>query len=157
MSSNKRRKLAQHAFLSRHLPHSLPHRVAQLALEFSPTHCTLIVLPGHFPLGFTEPWHGARVVSTLAAHHRPRTARGAGQRFALPPVPTSIPPLLSPSLSPFVTAHERRPKTKERSNQRLAGHDFRVRSHEMVVALASKVIECRYKVSCASKTSNFNW
>ena len=38
--------MAQRAFLSRHLPHSLAHRVAQLAVEFSPTHYTLVVLPG---------------------------------------------------------------------------------------------------------------
>ena len=35
MSSDKRGRVAQRAFLSRHLPHSLAHRVAQLAVEFS--------------------------------------------------------------------------------------------------------------------------
>ena len=35
MSSDKRGKVAQRAFLSHHIPHSLAHRVAQLAVEFS--------------------------------------------------------------------------------------------------------------------------
>ena len=35
MSSDKRGKVAQRVFLSRHLPHSLAHRVARLAVEFS--------------------------------------------------------------------------------------------------------------------------
>ena len=57
------------AFLSRHLPHSLAHRVAQLAVEFSPTHHTLVVHPGDQPpprflLGSIEPWHGVRGVPT---------------------------------------------------------------------------------------------
>ena len=35
MSSDKRGKVAHRAFLSRHLPHPLAHRVVQLAVEFS--------------------------------------------------------------------------------------------------------------------------
>ncbi|KAF8439865.1 hypothetical protein L210DRAFT_951551 [Boletus edulis BED1] len=39
--------------------------VAQLALEFLPTHRTLVILPGgrappRFPLGSIEPWRGVR-------------------------------------------------------------------------------------------------
>ena len=51
------------------LPHSLAHRVAQLAVEFSPTHHILVVLPGgqplpRFPVSSIEPWHGVRGVPT---------------------------------------------------------------------------------------------
>jgi hypothetical protein len=75
-------------------PHSLAHRVAQLALEFSPTHRTLVVLPGgrsppHLHWVPLDPGMVCEVFPpTLAAHHWPRTVRGAGQRFALSPVPT---------------------------------------------------------------------
>ena len=68
---------------------------------------------------FTHPPHPGRPPEvfppTLAAHHWPRTVRGAGQRFALPPIPSLTPsPLVRvdtpPSLSPLVTVHERCPK-----------------------------------------------
>ncbi|KAF8452875.1 hypothetical protein L210DRAFT_949567 [Boletus edulis BED1] len=100
-------------------PPALAHRVAQLALEFSPTHRTLVVLPGgrtppRFPLGSIEPWRGVRGVPT---HPRSspsaqdsswsRTARRAAARPHSHSVTLSP---SSPSRSPLATAHERCPK-----------------------------------------------
>ena len=69
MSLDKRGKVAQRGFLSCRLPHLLAHRVAQLALEFSPTHRTPGRPPGgsvssSLSLGSIGPWHGVRGVPT---------------------------------------------------------------------------------------------
>ena len=63
------KKVAQRGFLSCRLPHLLAHRVAQLALEFSPTHRTPGRPPGgsvssSLSLGSIGPWHGVRGVPT---------------------------------------------------------------------------------------------
>ena len=112
MSLDKRGKVVQCPFLSRHLLHSLAHQVAQLAVEFSPTHPTLVVLPGgqpppHFLLGSIESWHGVRGVPT-----HPRSSPLAQDsswsqtvlRAATHPLPHSIATLPSWHASVSVTA-----------------------------------------------------
>ncbi|KAF8129824.1 hypothetical protein EV363DRAFT_1168344, partial [Boletus edulis] len=119
-----RGKVAQRAFLSRHLPHSLAHRVAQLALEFSPTQPH----PGRppwrpdfssLPTGFhqTLAWYAR------CSHPPSQLTIGPGQ-FVEPDSasrcrPSPLPfrhsvALVSESRSPLATAHECCPKIETR-------------------------------------------
>ena len=87
--------MRQHVFLSRHLPHSLAHRVAQLAVELSLHLADRLLLPDYVPTSRTlqdaSPTEPSSWLCPTGSHLRPIPAVGLCPHQSCPqPLTTSM-------------------------------------------------------------------